>query len=113
MHVTKKKIWWMLLSALTLSFVLVIGSLGLAAGRSGTAQAHSSRTSAAESSSSGYVLGVYEGQLALFREHSRVPYQRLDMPLSMLSAYDREQVEQGIVVQTQEELRKLLEDLTS
>ena len=33
MHVTKKKIWWMLLSALTLSFVLVIGSLGLAAGR--------------------------------------------------------------------------------
>ncbi|MFR7471966.1 MAG: hypothetical protein ACLUT1_03645 [Ruminococcus sp.] len=35
------------------------------------------------------------------------------MPLSMLSAYDREQVEQGIVVQTQEELRKLLEDLTS
>ena len=112
MHVTKKKIWWMLLSALTLSFVLVIGSLGLAAGRR-TAQAHSSKTSAAESSSSGYVLGVYEGQLALFREHSRVPYQRLDMPLSMLSAYDREQVEQGIVVQTQEELRKLLEDLTS
>ena len=59
MHVTKKKIWWMLLSALTLSFVLVIGSLGLAAGRSGTAQAHSSKTSAAESSSSGYVLGAF------------------------------------------------------
>jgi hypothetical protein len=60
-----------------------------------------------------YVLGEYEGYLALFRGEQTVPYQILDMPVQLLSAYDRDAIAAGIHVQTEAELRQLVEDFAS
>ena len=60
-----------------------------------------------------YRIQITDGKLALYRTGSSVPYQKLDMPLSLLSEYDLEQLESGITVGTEAELRQLVEDLTS
>lgn len=60
-----------------------------------------------------YVLGEYDGYLALFRGEQEQPYQILDMPVQLLSDYDRGQIADGIHVQTEQELRQLVEDFAS
>lgn len=60
-----------------------------------------------------YVLGEYDGYLALFRGKQEQPYQILDMPVQLLSDYDRGQIAEGIHVQTEQELRQLVEDFAS
>ncbi len=49
--------------------------------------------------------------LALWREGADKPYRVLDAELWLLSEKDRKAVEEGITVATEEELRRLLEDL--
>lgn len=60
-----------------------------------------------------YVLGEYDGYLALFRGEQKQPYQILDMPVQLLSDYDRGQIAEGIHVESEQELRRLVEDFAS
>lgn len=107
----KRKIAWMILTAITISLVIVAGSL--------TVSMRQERSAAQEvtteetTTEPGYLLKIADGQIGLFRMGSSVPYQRLDMPLNLLSDYDREQLEEGIPAATETELRQLVEDLTS
>ncbi len=67
--------------------------------------------SAAEQGRIGFVLGEYEGKLALYREHSEKPYRILDIELYLLPEEDQRTIANGgILVDTEEELRALLED---
>lgn len=60
-----------------------------------------------------YVLGEYEGYLAVFRGEQQKPYQVLQMPVQLLPEEDQGAIEAGIRVQTEQELRRLLEDFAS
>ena len=60
-----------------------------------------------------YVLGEYEGYLAVFRGEQKKPYQVLQMPVQLLPEEDQGAIEAGIHVQTEQELRRLLEDFAS
>lgn len=107
----KKKIAWTLLTALAISLVIVAGSMTNAIQQEhGMAQ---ELTTEEPTTESGYLLRIDSGQLALFRTGSSVPYQRLDVPLNLLSDYDLEQLQSGISVGTEAEMRQLVEDLTS
>ena len=100
----KRKMAWMILTALAISLVIVAGAM------TGTVQENVTEVTTAEGQ---YRIQITDGKLALYRTGSSVPYQKLDMPLSLLSEYDLEQLESGITVGTEAELRQLVEDLTS
>ena len=61
----------------------------------------------------GYVLGIYEGKLALFTKTGNYPNKIYDLWVKNLPEDDAALLEQGIFVETEQELFELLEDLTS
>ncbi|GHU57333.1 hypothetical protein FACS1894132_14910 [Clostridia bacterium] len=61
----------------------------------------------------GYVMREYEGVVAVFREGSDLPYQVLDYPMYLLSDDDKIAIEKGIYVETEAEIRRLIEDICS
>ncbi|MGN0592532.1 MAG: hypothetical protein ACI4JQ_04750 [Ruminococcus sp.] len=107
---TKRRIWLMLLTALVISVVIVAGSMANAVVHPEPAAEEPVPTTQTHVS---YVLRAWDGHIGLFRGDSETPYQELDMPLTLLSDYDREMVQSGIEVETERELRTLVEDLTS
>lgn len=62
---------------------------------------------------SGYMLKIYDGRIGIFRTPSEKPYSYLDTDVSYLNDYDKELLSNGIEVSTEEELKSLIEDLTS
>ena len=58
-------------------------------------------------------LGISRGYLALFAEGSSVPSETYDIMVRSLPDTDRARLVAGIPVESEEELRRLLEDLTS
>lgn len=107
----KRRVIWTLLTGLAVSLVIVAGSMTYSMQQRSNAQEAPAVES--ETDPPGYLLRIDNGQLALFRTGSSVPYQRLDMPLNLLSEYDYSQLEQGVTAATEEELRRLVEDYTS
>ena len=59
----------------------------------------------------GFVLRAYQGHLALWREGAAAPYKVLSAELWLLSEEDRKAVEEGITVDSQQALDRLVEDL--
>ncbi|MBQ8824906.1 MAG: hypothetical protein IJZ64_06725 [Ruminococcus sp.] len=107
-----KKIRWMyiILTAMVISVIIIVGSASYTVRhKKAIIKEQDEVTSMPQY---GYTLKEYEGYLALFRGESETPYQRLDMPVNMLSEYDRKLMEEGISVETEAELRVLLEDFT-
>ena len=51
--------------------------------------------------------------IAAFRGEQQKPYQVLQMPVQLLPEEDQGAIEAGIHVQTEQELRRLLEDFAS
>ncbi len=107
----KRKIIWTLLTGIAVSLVIVAGSMTYTIQQSQSMAQEAEPTEAV--TEPGYLLRIDNGQLALFRTGSSVPYQRLDMPLNLLSEYDYSQLEQGVTAATEAELRRLVEDYTS
>lgn len=100
----------LLLTAMTISAVIIL----LSAAKGVEQQKSSAMTkqaSMAAHENTGYVLGEYNGRLALFREHSSKPYRILEMEVYLLPEADQESIRSGgIMVETEDELRQLLED---
>ncbi len=59
-----------------------------------------------------YILKDYNGYLALFRGDSKVPYLVLETRTVFLNEYDRKLVADGISVNTEKEIHRLVEDMT-
>ncbi|MBE6853891.1 MAG: hypothetical protein E7505_10565 [Ruminococcus sp.] len=59
-----------------------------------------------------YKLKDHNGFLAMYRGKSDKPYIVLDYQTSFLNEYDRQLVSEGICVETEKEMRVLLEDFT-
>lgn len=62
---------------------------------------------------SGYMLKIYDNRIGVFRTPSETPYSYLDTDISYLNEYDQELLLDGIEVSTENELKSLIEDLTS
>jgi hypothetical protein len=102
----------MLLTAMTISAVIILVSAGKSVERQKAAAA-ARQADMAQHDPVGFVLGEYNGKLALFRENSVRPYKLLDMEVYLLSEEDRAALEKGIVFETEEELLRVLEDWNS
>ncbi len=111
---TNKLIWLMPVTALAISAVVVTSTMAAEIkhperplGTTATAQTTVTQAPVP------YILKIQSGTIGVFRGDSETPYRQLDMPISLLSDYDRELLEQGISVQTEAEIKSLIEDLTS
>ncbi len=60
-----------------------------------------------------YVLGCYDGRLALFPVGDPVPERVYEVWVSRLPEADRRALEKGILIESDERLAQLLEDYTS
>ncbi|MDE5583096.1 MAG: hypothetical protein K2J08_05280, partial [Ruminococcus sp.] len=59
------------------------------------------------------IVKEYNGKIGVFRGGSNTPYKVIEYDVSLLSDYDREQIENGIVMESDEELRKFIEDMST
>ena len=61
----------------------------------------------------GYLVRNTGGYIGVYYQNRRYPVFITEIPLATLIAYDREEIKQGISVETRQELVELLEDLGS
>lgn len=61
----------------------------------------------------GYYIKEYKGRVSVLRSGSEVPEMIFDISTKMLPELDRQQLSQGIYVETYEELVRLVEDYIS
>lgn len=100
----------LLLTAMAISAVIILLSAAKGVERQ-KSEAAARQASMTEQKPNGFVLGEYEGRLALFRENSPKPYRILDMEIYLLPEEDLQTIRSGgIVVETEAELNRLLED---
>lgn len=103
---------YLLLTAMAVSAVIILLSAAKGIEREKAAAA-ARRAAMAQRENIGFVLGESNGHLALYRENSTRPYCILEMETYLLSEADLEALQEGIVVETEEELNRLLEDWNS
>ena len=60
-----------------------------------------------------YTMAEYKGKIAVFKNNDSVPMDVFDVYVSTLPQHDRTLLENGIHIETSEELQKLIEDYTS
>lgn len=105
-----KRIFFILLAALTISGFIMICSMGQTVHRHRLV----TKTEAiAASESTVYIIREYEGNLGVFKGDSDRPFRTIECELYLLSDYDRNQLEQGIVLANEAELKAYIEDMTS
>lgn len=110
---TKKRIWLMILTAFVISVVIVFGSMTtIITNPKSMAQEQYTETSS-ENTQINFVIRIWNNHLGLFRGDSDTPYREIDMPIYLLTEHDREMLKEGITAQTEDELRRLVEDITS
>lgn len=59
------------------------------------------------------IVREYNGKIGVFRGSGDIPYKVIDYDISLLSEYDREQIENGLIMENDEELRKFIEDMST
>ena len=60
-----------------------------------------------------YIVRAYNNNLAVFEEGEVEPYRIYDTDIRILPESDREKLEKGIKVESETDLRRLIEDYTS
>ena len=61
----------------------------------------------------GFLLGIYEGRIALWKDNDPKPYKVFPYYAAMLPKEDRNTLKKGIYLENEEQLRKLVEDYLS
>jgi hypothetical protein len=111
MTASQKKIYLIIMTAITVSGFIIICTLGQSIHRERMA-AKLSDIAAAEP----VVISVfteYNGRIGVFREGSSKPYRIIDYDFSLLSDYDKEHLKQGIIIESDRELQQFIEDIAS
>ncbi len=109
---TGKRIWLMVLTAFVISVVIVFGSAAAAITHPNSEIKETTEASEVQTEIS-FILRIWNGKLGLFRGDSETPYREIEMPLYLLTEHDRKLLEDGISAESEEELRALIEDITS
>ena len=55
----------------------------------------------------------YNGRIGLFKDGSSAPYRVIDYDVALMPDFDREQLREGVVMETEEELRRFMEDIAT
>lgn len=61
----------------------------------------------------GFLLGVHDGRIALWKDGSDLPWRIFPYPYAVLPADTKRELEKGIRIDTMEDLDRLLENLLS
>lgn len=61
----------------------------------------------------GFLLGVYEGRIAIWKDHQKDPVKVLPYQVSMLPEADQRALQKGIRIESLAQLHKMLEDYLS
>ncbi|WP_295069799.1 hypothetical protein [Ruminococcus sp.] len=106
-----KKIYFTMVTAITVSAFMVICTLGQAVRQKKV----ETRLAAAaiEQDTPEYTVREYGGRAVVFRCGSDEPYIFIDVDMSLLSDVDRQQLSKGISFDTEHELRQFIEDISS
>ena len=80
---------------------------------SASAQVNTQNETSPEPQEIRYLLCEYNGGLAVFRDDEPEPHELYSVAVNTLPEGDRIQLQNGIIVSGDEELRRLLEDYTS
>lgn len=106
-----KRIYLTIMTAITISGFIVICTFGQSLHR----QRLASKISETPPSLPAAVCTVkeYNGRIGVFKGESAVPYRVIDYDFSLLSDYDREQLTEGIVIESERELQQFIEDIAT
>lgn len=58
------------------------------------------------------IVREYNGKIGVFRGDGDKPYKIIEYNVNLLSDYDREIISEGIIMESDEELRKFIEDIS-
>ena len=61
----------------------------------------------------GFILGIHEGKVALWKENSPKPIKVFPYQASLLPEADQQRLKEGVHVESISQLRKLIEDYLS
>lgn len=61
----------------------------------------------------GFLLGIYEGKIAIWSDHKKEPLRVFPYSASQLPKHDRERLQAGIRFNTLNELKEFVEDYLS
>lgn len=106
-----KRIYLIIMTALTVSGFIVICTFGQSLHR----QKLMAKTSEAppELPAAECIVKEYNGRIGVFKGNSAVPYRVIDYDFSLLSDYDKQQLTEGILIESDFELQKLIEDIAT
>ncbi len=105
-----KRIYFTVLTALTISGFMVICTLGQTI-RQKRIDTKLAAAATEEQDDPLYILKEHEGRIAIFCRGMAEPYRYLDYSVSLLPEYDREQLREGIAFDTEQELKMYLQDV--
>lgn len=106
-----RRIFFTLAASMTISGFLVICTLGQSIYRQ-RVEAKESRI-LEEFSNTELIVREYKGRIGVYKGDSPKPFRVIDFHASLLSDYDRQQLSEGIVLKTEEELDRFIEDMFS
>ena len=61
----------------------------------------------------GFLLGIQDGRIALWKDGQAQPVEIFPIPANMLPAADQKALEEGITIENSSELNRILEDFLS
>ncbi len=106
-----KRIFLLLMTAITISGFIVICTLGQSIQRQKTAM--KAADSIPDLPAAECTVREYKGRIGVFRGKSEVPYRIIDYDFTLLSEYDQEQLMNGILIESDRELQQLIEDIAT
>ena len=108
-----RRVYFTLLTAVTVSGFIVICTLGQSLHRQKVNAKIAESSMAQEVLQPERIVKEYNGRIGVFMGESSNPYRIIDYDISLLSEFDREQLREGIVVETDYELNRLIEDIAT
>ncbi|MCM1529645.1 MAG: hypothetical protein NC093_06555 [Alistipes sp.] len=106
-----KRIYLMIMTAITISGFIIICTLGQSLHR----RRLEAKISEIPQEMPAAVCTVkeYNGRIGVFKGESGVPYHVIDYDVKLLSDYDREQLREGLIIESDRELQQLIEDIAT
>lgn len=106
-----KRVFFTLLTAATVSGFIVICTLGQSVHRQKVAAKIS--VSLPEEGQPQRTVREYNGRIGVFMGESSTPYRIIDYDVSLLSEFDRAALGQGIIMESDYELARFIEDIAT
>ncbi len=107
--IISKKIFFTIFTAVTISGFIVICTLAQTVHH----EKIQTKFTANEVLQPECIVREYDGKIGVFRGNGDKPYKIIDYDISLLSDYDRKELADGIIMESDEELRKFIEDIST